>query len=92
MNMQTAIKFELDPHVAADLDCAWTAEIRTADGRLVEMCVIGDPEDDGPSSWDVTGVRNGQAVVFASGQAASFAEACEQAIKHGRRAAIAAVS
>lgn len=87
--MQAAViqNFERDPHVAPGTDCIWTSALVVGD-EVIDMTVVGDPEDDGPSSFDVTGSRDGNAVTFASGETDCFEEACRQAIIAARRAAI----
>lgn len=91
--MQTAAYFDEwgpDPHVAPGYDHIWTAALIVGDGDedIYDMCVIGDPDDDGPTTYDVTGCRDGKVITFARGKADSWEEACRLAEVKACRASI----
>lgn len=87
------LPWERDPDMCDDSDSIWTAAFVTGGGAedLYDMCVVGEPDHNGPASWDVTGVRDGVTVIFGSGEAASFEAACHSAAIAARRASMRVV-
>lgn len=85
--------WERDPHVTDDTDSIWTASLIVGDGSddLYDMLVIGEPDRIGPTPYDVTGSRDGEAMTFAAATASSWDEACRLAEIEARRASIRAV-
>lgn len=84
------LPWERDPHVAKDTDSIWTSALIVGDGDedFYDICVVGEPGHDGRASWDVTGVRNGESVTFASYEANNFEQARDAAMIAARRASI----
>lgn len=82
--------WERDPHVANDIDSIWTASLIVGDGPddMYDICVVGEPGRIGPTPYDVTGSRDGEAVTFAAATASSWDEACRLAEIEARRASI----
>ncbi|MCQ1770368.1 hypothetical protein NOI24_03590 [Neorhizobium galegae] len=90
--MQTARfeGWERDTEVAKDTESTWTNFFIAGDGPEDEydICVIGEPDTEFPAHFDVTGIRNGESVIFAEGRASSFEDACHLAEIEARRASI----
>jgi hypothetical protein len=93
--MQAAqlLGWERDHTIASDTQSIWTNLLIVGGGPddSYDMCVLGEPGRFGPTPYDVTGTREGTAVMFASGCASSWDEACRLAEIMARRASIKSV-
>ena len=76
--------------IAKDHDSTWTSALVVGDRDedVYEMLVVGEPEYEGPATFDVLAIRDGEQVVVFHGIEDDFETACRTAEIQARRAAI----
>ncbi len=91
--MQTAPYFDdwkRTPGIAKDHNSTWTSALVVGDRDedVYEMVVVGEPDHDGPATFDVLAMRDGEQVVIFDGEEDDFPKACAKAAVMARRASI----